>query len=118
MSRSTALALVVLSVIGAGTIHGLSVNNGLYHLINASKAQGILPDAARTPYKGTFTGVGTVDDLLAGLVAFFWPVVNGGSDRAGLGLMGLLFAGQSCAALTILMIEGLRKGNEGRAVGL
>jgi hypothetical protein len=118
MSRATTFALVVLGVIGAGTLHGLSVRNGLYDLIDTHKIQGILPNGADEPYKNKFTGIAPVDSLLATLLLFFWPVVNGGSGSEGSTLLGVLFAGQSCAAMTMVLIEGMRKGNEGRAVSL
>jgi hypothetical protein len=117
MSTSTAFTLVVLTVIGAYTIHGLSVQNGLYEMINASKAQGFLPDNAKTAYTAKFTGFGPVDDFLATLLTFFWPAATG-QGGAGLTLMSILFGGQSCAAITMVMIEGFRKGNEGKAVSL
>jgi hypothetical protein len=118
MSKVTGLSLAVLAVLGAGTLHGLSVRNGLYDLIERHKTQGILPNGIDEPYKTHFTGVGPLDDLLSTLVLFFWPVVTKAGGGAGLNLLGVLFAGQGCAALTMLLIEGMRKGNEGRVVSL
>jgi hypothetical protein len=116
MSKSTGAALAVLAVIGAGTLHGFSIRNGLYDLIDAHKIQGILPNGINDPYKSGFTGLAPLDSIISTLLLFFWPVVDAGRERAGLSALGVLFGGQACAALTMMMIEGMRKGNEGRAV--
>jgi hypothetical protein len=116
MSKSLALILTVLAITGALTLHGFSIRNGMSDMIEAARVQGLLTDGASNPYKGRITGVGAVDFLLFTLVNFFWPVTQ--AATAGLSLMGLLFAGQCCAFLTVMMIEGFRSGNKGKAVSL
>jgi hypothetical protein len=118
MSKATGLTLAALAVLGAGTLHGLSIRNGLYDLIERHKTQKILPGSVDEPYNTRFTGIAPLDDLLSTLLLFFWPVVTQGGGAAGLSLLGIVFAGQSCASLTMILIEGMRKGNEGRLSSL
>jgi len=116
MSKSLALILTVLSITGGVTLHGFSIRNGMSDMIEAARVHYILTDGIPNPYLGRLTGIAPVDFMLFTLVNFFWPVTQG--DTPGLSLMGLLFAGQCCALLTIMMIEGFRSGNKGRAVSL
>ena len=61
-----------------------------------------------------YTGVGPVDYQLAVLAVFFWELVDGSMPNGSLQAFHL--AGQFGAAWTIVVIEGLRKGNRGRIV--
>lgn len=117
MSTITSLTLGALALLGAGTLWGFALQNGLFPMIDASKARNILPDATNTPFIASFTGIGPIDDYLATLLVFFWPVATG-EGGPGPNLMATVFGSQACAALTILMIEGFRKGNVGKAVSL
>ncbi|KAF2422158.1 hypothetical protein EJ08DRAFT_640974 [Tothia fuscella] len=116
MSKPTSIVLAVYTIIGAITLHGFSVRNGFYDLVDTAAKQHFVPIDAVGKMKRSFTGVGPLDQLLSGLVGFFWPMVTKEQGNAGLSLMGLEFAGQGCALVTMIMIEGFRRGNNGRGV--
>jgi hypothetical protein len=118
MSKITGATLAVLAVTGAVTLHVFSTRNGLYDMIEAHKTQGILANGIKDPYKSGFTGVAPLDSLISTLLLFFWPVANAGRESAGLSAMSVLFAGQGFAALTMVLVEGMRVGNKGKAVSL
>lgn len=105
-----ASALVVLTLLGGWSIHGFSVRNGFYQTMTDYKDKLTLHDGA--VYTESFTGISPIDDLLATLLTFFWPVLD--SSTPELSLTSFLFAGQFTAAWTITMIEGMRAGNAWR----
>ncbi|KAK9427648.1 hypothetical protein V1505DRAFT_21404 [Lipomyces doorenjongii] len=106
------LLLSALLVFGGGALHAFSTTNGLYTLVNRLVDKRELPDRNLSlTYDKTFISYAAVDDLLRGLITFFWPIANG--SHAGLSLLSFLFAGQTVASWTLTMLEGIRKGNRG-----
>ncbi|KAK9320155.1 hypothetical protein V1517DRAFT_348431 [Lipomyces orientalis] len=106
------ILLSALLVFGGGALHGFSTTNGLYTLVNRLVDKRELPDRNLSlTYEKTFTSYAAVDNLLRGLITFFWPIANG--SHAGLSLLSFLFAGQTVASWTLTMLEGIRKGNRG-----
>lgn len=66
------------------------------------------------PLRKVYTGIGAVDHQLTVLAVFFWEVVDGGMPNGSLQVFHL--AGQFGAAWTIVVLEGLRKGNRDKVI--
>lgn len=116
MSPPLAFTFFLLATAGGIALHGFSIRNGMSEMIESARIHNLLTDGTRNPYMGKITGIGGVDFMLFTLVNFFWPVTQG--ETPGLSLLGVLFGGQLCAFLTMVMIEGFRAGNKGRVVSL
>lgn len=112
MSALTKLSLLALVFVGGAGLHGLSISTGYYKLIEVHKAKGVLHDG--TLYDPKVTGVEGLDDFLGTLIQFFWPVADGSSPAST--LHSLLFTSQFVPWLMMLMLEGQRVGNKGKAV--
>lgn len=61
-----------------------------------------------------FTWIGPIDKQLRTLVAFFAPVVD--PANVEINLFCIFGVGQFGAAWALLMLEGMRRGNNGLAV--
>jgi hypothetical protein len=112
-SRIAATAiLVAISAFGYFSIIGLTARNGWGDKFNAytSREIAVLPDTD-IPARTHFTGVAGLDYVLVQLVKFFYPCVTG--QLPALPFFSIYFAGQAIALHSILMLEGLRKGNKG-----
>lgn len=103
--------LALLSASGFYALHAVSGANGFYDKINAYAAQRLLSDNVTSwpawlnpPESFSLPGV---------LLEFFWPCAE--PQNAALALYLLVFAGQAVAGLTVVMVEGYRVGNKGRA---
>ena len=66
------------------------------------------------PLKTSYTGIEAIDDQLAVLVTFFWPIVDG--NTPALSLFCIQFEGGFVAVWSMFMIEGMRAGNKGRLI--
>jgi hypothetical protein len=117
-SRLTTIALAGL---GFMALHGFGERNTFIPQLTAHIEKGQLP--MPTSWTGStesipesFTGVGPVDNLLKGVLVFFWPAVDG--QNPGLSLFGFLFGGQGVAMWTITMLEGWRAGNSSSFIRL
>jgi hypothetical protein len=107
------VALPLLSAFGFYVTYGLSFRNGTFALIEKAAEKFQLPNS-NFALRTTFTGVGPIDNQLRVLLSFFWPVVNG--DYPDVSLRCLRFAGSAGAAWLIVMMEALRRGNQGTAI--
>ncbi|OCK81412.1 hypothetical protein K432DRAFT_295554 [Lepidopterella palustris CBS 459.81] len=67
-----------------------------------------------SPLGQNFTNIPFLDAHLTRQNIWIWTVASG--KRPGLSLHAYLFAGQFVAGWGVLMLEGVRKGNEGRIV--
>ena len=102
------LSLLALGVFGYIALHHFGNANGFFDLINASVTNDVYPQS--------FTSVKPLNDVANFFLAFFWPTVDG--DHPGLSLACYVFASQWVAGWTLIMMEGYRAGNQGRAVAL
>jgi hypothetical protein len=108
----TAFALVLASAFGFYALWGFSGSNGLFEFI-PEMAQVLFSDS-KDP--ATLTGLTALDDQLKVLVSFFWPVIDGSRPDVSLHAANFLF--QGAALWLLLMVEGLRRGNDWRVVSL
>jgi hypothetical protein len=110
------IALILLSSFaGAYGLHGLGWTGGMIQTL-----QGILNDPAGK-FPGTdvliirkYTGATAVDVVLANMVPFFWPVVDG--RYPPLTLFSFFMFGQYGVAWALFVMESLRKGNKKKVI--
>jgi hypothetical protein len=107
------VTLPLLSLLGYyNTFHTLNLNGtgSLLSAIVDSGPSAKLP-GTESPLLRSYTHIKPLDEVLTFLVTFFAPIVDGRLDgyaRWGLGQFG--------AAWTVIVMEGLRNGNNGRLV--
>ena len=107
------LLLVLLSAAGFWTLWGFPYQNGLLNILNQEKAPGaVIPGPTIAPMKQSYTGISAVDGQLTVLVSFFYTAIDG--NRADVSLSFLYLGGQVLASWVLIMIEGLRRGNQGK----
>ncbi|KAJ5180586.1 hypothetical protein N7492_003796 [Penicillium capsulatum] len=102
--------LFSLSVFVFYAIFYFSLSNGAHELVHRSVESGKLP-GLNEPLRTHYTGVESIDHLLAVLTIFFYPTLDGSS--ATLFLHGIGFSGTFGAAWTLVVLESWRKGNAG-----
>lgn len=119
-SPSRALALTLLlscAVVGGYGTMAAGFKNGFFKALANCTREATDPyiPGGPTPFKTRYTGIDAVDNHLVVLVAFFAALIDGEKGwEATLSswyLMAQLWAGWS-----LLSLEGLRRGNKGRAV--
>ncbi|KAH9900511.1 hypothetical protein F4778DRAFT_739284 [Xylariomycetidae sp. FL2044] len=122
MAPATKYALIPillgLSVFGFNATVGTLSKNGFGDVITdlTTGRLAFLPGAPQ-PFKRSYTGLAPLDGLLATLVAFWIPLVDG--DVGGdVRLFYIWAAGQFASSWTLLVLEGLRVGNRRRLAGL
>lgn len=118
MASSMDMVKVILLLLSIAGFYGtwvLLMNNGTGEQMAKLGDHGPhwLP-GTQEPLRRVYTGVGAVDHQLTVLAVFFWEVVDGGMPNASLHAFHL--AGQFGAAWTIVVLEGLRKGNRGKII--
>lgn len=116
ISRGAIAGLIGLGVV---SLHVFGESGGLFPQIVDNRTKGVLPTHrtwARTTFDNSFTGYDPPDGLLATLLVFFWPIIDGENPAAS--LIGFVFAGQTVAVWTIYVLEGWRKINQGRIISL
>ena len=114
VSRVILPALVVLGFAG---LHLFGESNTLFPQIVELRGKHVLPTHSswtKTYFPTSFVGYDPPDGLLATLLVFFWPVVDG--EHPGMSLLSALFAGQGAALWTVFVLEAMRKGNSGRVI--
>jgi hypothetical protein len=105
--------LIFLSICGFWTLWVFPYQNGLLKILAAQSAPGaVIPGPTAAPMKQTYTGIGPVDKQLTTLVSFFYTAIDG--NRADVSLSFLDLGGQVLSAWTLITIEGLRAGNQGK----
>ncbi|KAI1609148.1 hypothetical protein EDD37DRAFT_140783 [Exophiala viscosa] len=114
-SRVVTPALIFL---GGYCLHGFSTTNGLFPAVESLKSKHQLPSSgsliSKPSFPNSFTGFDPPDGLLATLLLFFWPLLDGSNPAAS--LYGFLFAGQGVALLSSIILEASRKANKGRII--
>ena len=116
--RSVALLLLpLLSVAAVYCLWIVSTNNGLFKQIGelAEQKQPMFPGSKSTLML-EYTGIAPIDKQMSTLVTFFAPVVQGGNEA--LNLFSIFGFGQFGGAWTLLVLESLRRGNQGKAASL
>lgn len=121
-SVSRFFAALLLTIISAGAIYFIIVAgflDGFMGLAESwqSKHSNLLPYS--TPehpvlFRQSYSGIIPLDMLISRLTPFFWPLING--QKPELTLFGLYMFGQICASETLLIVEGWRIGNMGKAI--
>ncbi len=114
--RSTALILLpILSLLGASVTWGLGFSNGTFNSItdHVTQPSASLP-GTNFPLLKTYTGFKPVDYQLSTLVTFFAPIFD--ESDVNLKLFGIMAAGQFGGVWLLMMVEGLRVGNRGKAI--
>lgn len=106
----TKILLLCLSVFGWFALFGFGYKNGSLDMVSSQRITGCVGDAC-IPFNVSFTGISRVDQHLAVLLTFFWPLVDG--SRPDASLHSFYFAGQGVAIWTATVVEGLRKRNRG-----
>ena len=116
-SRVVTSALILL---GGYCLHGFSTTNGLFPAVESLKAKHQLPSSgtftSSLKFPNSFTGFDPPDGLLATLLLFFWPLLDGANPSAS--LYAFLFAGQGVALLSAIILEASRLANKGRIITL
>lgn len=114
------LTIAGLAILGGYSLHVFGENNGLFPAIVNLRSKHVLPTSSETAtvisFPETFTGYDPPDGLLATLLVFFWPFVDG--SNPGGSLLGVLFAGQTVAVWTAAVLEGSRMANKWKIVSL
>lgn len=111
----TKTILLCLSAYGWFALFGFGYKNGSLSMISSQRVTGCVGDAC-VPFEEVFTGIPRIDQHLAVLLTFFWPVVDG--SRVDASLHSFYFAAQGIAIWMATLIEGLRVGNKRRMVSL
>ncbi|QSZ35193.1 hypothetical protein DSL72_008060 [Monilinia vaccinii-corymbosi] len=118
--RLRTITLIALPVLFCIAIFGTFVIgscNGTFErilrLVRQETPSAVFPDAQYLLLKD-YTGIKAVDQQLAILMVFFAPVCDG--RNSALWLYSIYGMGQLGAAWTLLVMESLRSGNQGRAV--
>ena len=94
----------------------LLLNNGTTDLMRTVGDESKLLPGTKAPILSFYTGIEAIDHQLAVLDVFFWELVDGSHPDTS--LFCYQFAGQIFSGWSLLMIEGLRKGNKWRVVSL
>lgn len=109
------LLLIFLSLCGFWTLWVFPYQNGLLAVLGRQSEPGaVIPGPTSAPMKQTYTGIGAVDKQLTTLVSFFYTAIDG--NRADVSLSFLYLGGQVLAAWALIMVEGLRTGNQTKFV--
>jgi hypothetical protein len=106
-----AVLLFLISLAAIYCIIVIQVRNTTFDQLAASRLPGAPLDADLA-----YTGIEALDQTLAGIIYFAWIVAEGGSTA--LSLFGIYLVGQVVPCSAIVLVEGLRKGNEGRVFRL
>lgn len=109
------VSLPLLAVAGfCGTLK-FGSDNGLFKLIGGGIANKTI-SGTDIPLRTHWTGVSPVDSAIAGMISFFWPILDGSMPE--LSLSTLHFYGQFLSIWMLLYVESLRPGNSWKLVSL
>lgn len=122
MVSSRTIVVVILCLITLASLHFIIVAgflNGFMGLVEnwAASYPGLLPFSKPTSpiyERKAYSGIGPVDALVGRLTPFFWPLIN--AEKPELTIFGIWMFGQLWASETVVIVEGWRVGNMGRAV--
>lgn len=107
------ILLIVLSIAGFWTLWGFPYQNGLLKILGQQTEPGaVIPGPTVAQMKQSYTGIGPVDKQLTVLVSFFYTAIDG--NRADVSLSFLYLGGQVLASWVLVMVEGIRAGNQSK----
>ncbi|KAI1324848.1 hypothetical protein F5Y16DRAFT_379733 [Xylariaceae sp. FL0255] len=116
------MALVLAPLFAGTALFGFNatvltlVNNGLGDAIGAVKEHRAASlTGAPAPFEHSYSEISALDGLVAGMVLYFSALVDA-APSANVLLFYVWGMAQFCAAWTVLVLEGRRNGNKGRAV--
>ena len=110
-------ALVAVETVSLYLTWGLLLTNGTLDMTGellGSKSPN-LPGTSY-PVKTSYTGFKPFDDQLAAIVVVFWPTLDGSMPHAS--LFCFMFYGQFAATYVLFLVEGAKKGHQGKLVAL
>ncbi|KAL4938821.1 hypothetical protein BDV06DRAFT_225648 [Aspergillus oleicola] len=110
------MAAKLLLVLCLGALYAqyyVSKTGGLYESVFELVAASKLPSSNAT-FRTAYTGIESVDRILSYLIKYRWPLSDG-SDPA-LTPIAISYFGAISAIWTLLLLEGYRNGNKGRAI--
>ena len=122
MFSSRLFVAVLLSLVTVASLHFIIIAgflNGFMGLAENWTASypGLLPFSTPTSpiyERQAYSGIMPMDVLVGRLTPFFWPLING--QKPELTIFGVWMFGQLWASETVVIVEGWRVGNMGRAV--
>lgn len=91
----------------------LAVQNGTIGTIQGIQNSGNLPQS-EIPLRRFYTGISPIDNQLSSLIIFFWPIAD--AHLPTLTVFWVNFCGELVMSWTLIMIEGMRKGNKGSLI--
>lgn len=106
--------LSVLALLGFYTLHGISAANTFYDQIETQGAALRLSQSDPNLKWPAWLESLNVLVLPGTLAGFFWPCVEPANPT--IALVGIVFAAQAVAGLTVVVVDGWRWGNRGRVV--
>lgn len=109
------IRIFFLLAVGAGVYLTLvlAIQNGTIGTIQGIQNGGYLPQTEK-PLRRFYTGISPIDHQLSSLAIFFWPIAD--AHLPTLTLFWVNFSGELVMSWTLIMIEGMRKGNRGSLI--
>lgn len=108
-------ALLALCAAGCYLTWGLFIGNGSKALMEHIRDVGPhILTGTDAPIKQIYTGIRSVDSQLSVLTVFFWEIVDGSMPHAS--LHAIRFGAQVMVMWGLVMIEGMRAGNQGSII--
>ena len=109
------IRIFFLLAVGAGVYLTLilAIQNGTIGTIQGIQNGGYLPQTEK-PLRRFYTGTSPIDHQLSSLAIFFWPIAD--AHLPTLTLFWVNFSGELVMSWTLIMIEGMRKGNRGSLI--
>jgi hypothetical protein len=104
--------LLALAVAGGYCLHYIGQTNGFYGLIAKGVESRMMTDFV-TPWPSWLQGPEAIVLMGGNLLNFFWPVLNG--DLASTSWQAVPFAGQVLPCFLVVVLEGYRRGLQGKA---
>lgn len=99
------------ALLGLYSTFFLAFWNGVVAYMERQRSFGYL-QSVEGPLSLSYTGIAPLDIMLSNLVVFFWPVAEAYSPA--LTVFWINFAGQLASSWTLISLESVRVGNQGR----
>ena len=113
--RGLQATLVVMSCLALYCTWGLMASNGTLEMLDKIRGQTPpLVPGTEAILKTKYTGIGPLDHLLTTLTITFYQAVDGSLPHVS--LQSFHFGGQIFAIWGLLLLEGIRKGNQGKLI--
>lgn len=109
MAQLTKYILPIYGLLGLYSLGYFSYRNGYIDMV-LEKREAWLSSPSTDPRKRPHTtGIQSLDETLATMFVFYWPVLDG--SFPGLSLMFSNYFGTITLSLVLVSLESLRKGN-------